>query len=100
MSLCLVSETEECEEDQGANHGDPPGKFYGVYEIRVGAPIDDRELIDSTKAPMGVLPRFPSPEILTVQNEVHYAEWNGADDFDSGQAHEANISAGGEVRVI
>ena len=48
---------------------------------------------------MSVLPRFPWPQSTTHKHHEHYAERDGENDFDAGEAHEAEITTGGKVCV-
>ena len=98
---CLISEAEESEEDESTDDGRPSGKLQLELGSRACTPKNGGVLIDPVKERMCVVPRDPPPEIAEAVNDDDlYAIGNGADDFDGGQTHEAEIATGGEIRVV
>jgi hypothetical protein len=62
-------------------------------------PDDGRELVDSGKVDVSVLPRLPWVHPLYVQNHEESREWDSAQNFDTGEKHQSEISARIEIVV-
>ena len=98
--LGLVGEAEEGEEDEGADDAEPAGKFEGGFQHGVHSPDHSGDLVDAGESAVGVGPANPGPDAgVDVERNGVATEGDGAEDFNSGEAHKPDVSAGGEVVV-
>jgi len=96
----FVGKTEETKEDKRAYNDQPTSKFQGNFADGISAPDKGWDLINTRVAVVGI-----GPADIWLDTGLHVevkgigAQRNGAEDLDSGKAHETNITAGSKVVV-
>ncbi len=98
MTLRLLSETEECEEDKRAERQDPAAHLEGDEQLRVCTPDDSRQLTDEGKVEVCVVPAEPGVEcaVYCIRVKLVDTEWDREDDFRDGEDHQSIVAADGE----
>ena len=96
----LASETEEDEEDVGEEGKGPEDDT--ILEVHGGAVGDEggRDLVDAVKVVVGIFPRYPGEHGIVegIGQNLEETEWEGDEEFNGREAHEAEVAIGVEAR--
>lgn len=96
----LVGETEECEEDHGADNDAPASELEAAVAGGIVTPDDGGDLVNTGESVVGVGPAKPGEDAgHDVDGNGPAAKGNGASHLDASEEHEAEVSVMGEVAV-
>ena len=100
--LGLVSEAEECKENEGADRRSPTRKIHGDDEEMVAPPKECRDLFDTEVIKVGIFPTSPGAYGRggCVEPDREDGEWGCQQDFRGSERHESKVATHGERRCV